>query len=378
MVFSLEAVNAKQGDCLLLHWGEPGDVRVALIDGGPSGVYERWLKPRLAVLAARHPDAPLPLEFVLVSHIDDDHIHGVLDLFSAAIEAEEDELATLCSIERLWHNAFHELTGADLAGAGAELADAHGEMPGNGVSASAILASVDQGGRLQADADGLNVPINDGQGGLIVAGSVLDASDGLSGGLKLSVVAPSSGQLETLRQKWESEAANHGKAAALATAYADTSVYNRSSIVVCAEAGGQRMLLTGDARGDEILEGLEAAGILATGDTLKVDLLKVPHHGSSRNVGPSFFKRIQARHYVISADGKYDNPEDETLQMILDSRPQGDFTLYLTNHDGERDLGERLDAFFSRDRDKKPKFELVFREPSSPSLVVHLGDPIEL
>jgi len=366
MAFSLEAVSAKQGDCLLLHWGDAKAPRHALIDGGPSGVYEQWLKPRLGVLA--HPDRPAELELVLVSHIDDDHIHGVLDLFGESIEAEQDELTAPCIIKRLWHNAFRELTGSALTDASAEL-DA-GASVREGVPASAIVASVGQGGRLQADAGGLGVPINDGQGGLIVGGAVSQ----LPGGLKLSVISPSTAQLDALRARWQAEASKHGNAAALAAAYLDTSVYNRSSIVVLAQVGERRMLLTGDARGDEVIAGLQATGLLDDRDVLELDLLKVPHHGSSRNVAQCFFDRIHAHHYVISADGKYGNPENETLQMILDSRSDDCFTIHLTNHEGEDGLGARLDAFFAQARDRGRRFDLVYRDPQKASLSVDLGD----
>jgi len=367
MIFSLEAVNAKQGDCLLLHWGEAKSLRHALIDGGPGGVYEQWLKPRLASIA--RPGQPPELELVLVSHIDDDHIHGVLDLFGASVEAMEDELPAPFVAERLWHNAFHELAGPSLNDASVE-ADVDA-LTGKDVHAGAFVASVGQGERLRADADGLSVPINDGQGGLIARGATSD----LRGGLKLSVIAPSTQQLDALREKWEKEVAKHGKAAALATAYVDTSVENRSSIVVLAEAGGRRMLLTGDARGDEVVAGLGAAGLLDDRGVLRVELLKVPHHGSSRNVERSFFESIQADHYVISADGKYGNPEDETLQMVLDSRSDDAFTLHLTNHEGVDGLGDRLDAFLARARKQGRQFGLVYRDPGQASLGVDLGDP---
>jgi hypothetical protein len=372
MIFTIEAVNAKQGDCLLLHWGEPPDVRLALIDGGPSGVYTQWLGPRLDALAERDP-GPLPIELALVSHVDDDHIHGVLDLFSGLVEADDQETDPRCSVDRLWHNAFHVLTGSELAGAStAAASELRSSQAASAASAGAIAASIDQGRRLEGDARRLAVPINDGHGGMISAPLVRE----LPGGLRLSVVAPSSKRLEALRKEWEREAAKHGKAAALATAYLDTSVYNRSSIVVYAQVADMRMLLTGDARGDEILEGLQAAGITAGEAPLEVDLLKVPHHGSARNVELSFFRRIRARHYVISADGKYDNPEDATLQMIVDSRDDDDFTLHLTNHDGERHLAERLDAFCARARAQGREFAVEFREVDRPSLVIDLADPL--
>jgi len=51
-------------------------------------------------------------------------------------------------------------------------------------------------------------------------------------------------------------------------AYVDKSVPNLSSLVVLAKAGGKTMLLTGDARGDKILEGLELVGALKKGEAL--------------------------------------------------------------------------------------------------------------
>ena len=60
---------------------------------------------------------------------------------------------------------------------------------------------------------------------------------------------------------------------------------NLSSIVVLVEVGGQKLLLTGDAHGDDIVKAWEELG-LAT--PAKVDLLKMPHHGSIRNCTEKF------------------------------------------------------------------------------------------
>jgi hypothetical protein len=112
--------------------------------------------------------------------------------------------------------------------------------------------------------------------------------------------------------------------------YVDRSVPNLSSIIVLAEAGGKSMLLTGDARGDKILEGLEQNRILPTGGTMHVNLLKVPHHGSANNLDDDFFERITADHYVFSGDGEHGNPERESLQMLWDARGDAAYTVHLT------------------------------------------------
>lgn len=36
MLFSLDVLRARKGDCLMLHYGPEDDPRLILIDGGPS------------------------------------------------------------------------------------------------------------------------------------------------------------------------------------------------------------------------------------------------------------------------------------------------------------------------------------------------------
>ena len=104
------------------------------------------------------------------------------------------------------------------------------------------------------------------------------------------------------------------------------------------------MLLTGDARGDKILEGMELAGLLEKGGKKHVDLLKVPHHGSDNNMETIFFKRVPADHYVFSGDGEHGNPERATLQMLLDARgADAGYTIHLTYPVAEIDAGRKAD-----------------------------------
>jgi hypothetical protein len=104
---------------------------------------------------------------------------------------------------------------------------------------------------------------------------------------------------------------------------ADRSIPNLSSIVCIAEFGGKRILLTGDARGDKTLAGLQQANAFANG-VLKVDVLKVPHHGSDRNVKPEYFKKIIADTYVFSGNGDNGNPDRETFEMLFAARDRND------------------------------------------------------
>src|SRR4051812_48899743 len=319
---------------------------------------------------------PLFLRMVMVSHIDDDHIVGLAQLFADAAEREEEQRgARRWSAGELWLNAFHAITGAGRA-----------EAPGPGRSAAldaltaraagaesvAIATSVPNGNALLRDAGALGVPVNRSAGGGLVeagaAGTVVDVVPGLT----LTVLAPASPRLADLREKWEAWESRHPQAAADAAANVDRSVFNLSSIVVLARAGERSILFTGDARSDDVVDGLEGAGLLAAGGPpLHVDVLKLPHHGSVRNVDATFFARVRARHYVISADGRDGNPDDGALALLCDARRDDPepWTLWLTYGgtpaDGKPGLHERLAAFFAARTAAGQEVDVRFAAPDA-------------
>ena len=352
MIFTLEALNAKKGDSLVLSWGPPEKLRHIVIDGGPDGVWKQSLEPRLTELRAGHDldkDTPLPLEMLMVSHIDDDHINGVLDMFAAMAKARP---ALPYKIKTLWHNSFDEIVGngskemkSRLAGFAAEAADS---VDGANDHSMAVVASVGQGRKLRSAADDLKILLNGGFVGLVMAKTKPVVSEQL-GGLKFHIVGPSQERLEALAAKWE-EAVAKDQAKAKVAAFVDRSVANLSSIVVVAECGGKTMLLTGDARGDDILDGLKGAGFIDNISTGAVhfDLLKMPHHGSEHNMTEDFLKRITADHYVFSADGQHDNPDGATIEMLGRARKGQSFKLYFTNdkmtNEKDVDIGKAVRA----------------------------------
>ncbi len=101
-----------------------------------------------------------------------------------------------------------------------------------------------------------------------------------------------------LRTFWRGESAALGRwrLAALHPPAGDRSQGNDRSLVLLAEAGGRRLLLTGDleARGERRLL---AAGLLQR----RVDVLKVAHHGSRTSTGSAFLSAVAPRLALISA-----------------------------------------------------------------------------
>jgi Metallo-beta-lactamase superfamily len=394
MQFSLEAVRARHGDCLILHHGTAAEPRWILIDGGPRPVYGDALKPRLEELRAEatrlgaDEEGALVLDAVIVSHIDDDHIGGLLGLTDDLISRDERGDSPRFRALTLWHNAFDDVvddTSAEATVATVASVDGIARLTDDPAipeavrSSAAVVASVAQGNRLRREAHTLGWPLNKPIDGLVRAPD-RGGRQVTIGETSILVIAPLEQQIEDLRERWAEDVAKlraRGADEATVAAYVDESVFNLSSIVCIVEKGGKRMLLTGDARGDHILQGLGAASQLQNGKA-HFDLLKLPHHGSDHNVATDFFARVTADHYLASGDGRHGNPESATFEMLCAARPAPDdgFQVHLTYRTGHEGLGPKIDQFFRRQRDAGRTFGVSFRPDDRLSLVVDLLDPL--
>lgn len=344
-MFKLHVIQAQFGDSLLLEYGTAGKARYILIDGGPPGNYAADLRDALMQV----PGVGGKLDLLVLSHIDNDHIVGVLDLLA---DVEDDQVSgrpLRLQVDQLWHNSFDRTLDPDgtisqqlqsiMSMAGA----ANMAMP----LATDAFFGVREGNRLQLIAQKLLIKQNKGfKNDLIVVDAAPEPV--CFGTLKLRIAGPSQANLKALRKEWlEWLAATSRQVAAdpRTAAMVDRSVPNLSSIVLLATCDDKTVLLTGDARGDHILSGLTKAGLVQKGK-FHVDVLKVPHHGSSRNSDERFFRALTADTYVISANGRYGNPDFATLQWIVTSAKyrQKPITIVVTKDtEGTQELVRKLD-----------------------------------
>ncbi|RYY25264.1 MAG: hypothetical protein EOP62_14485 [Sphingomonadales bacterium] len=341
-----EALQARYGDCLFitLPGNGPGRPIRLLIDGGPSGVFRTALKKRLDDEAKAFPaEKPLAIDAVMISHIDEDHILGVLDMFAAIQDADQRHAPRTWQPKWLLHNSFDAILGDGEGGVARSLGTGNtvlaglgGEMglPEGGElshTAKLVLQSYGQGSKLASLSAALKIARNppDQQPLSFVTAKprVLQM-----GAATLTIVGPLQKEIDKLRKEWAKWKASQKdpKATQSLAAYVDESVPNLSSIVVMLQSEGHSALLTGDARADYVMTGLEEAGYLPVGGKMHVDILKLPHHGSARNIDLPFLDRVHADHYVASGDGTYGNPDRETLEMIEKARPDGGYTVHLT------------------------------------------------
>lgn len=330
-MFKLHVVQAKHGDALLLSFGTAAKPRHILIDGGPSGNYAADLQPTLAATLGRGGK----LDLVVVSHIDNDHIVGLLDLLAAVEDDQVSGRPLRTKIAALWHNSFERTV--DPGGNVTRQMQANMMMLARmntplGADTLEAFYGIKEGNRLRLMAKKLGIPINKGfkKDVLLAAKTPLKF-----GPLELHIAGPNKSQLRTLETEWLEwldEAARKIAKDAATAAMSDRSIPNLSSIVLLAKCAGKSILLTGDARGDYIVDGLRTAGLLKK-DKLHVDVLKVQHHGSDRNTTASFFNTITADTYVLSADGRHGNPKLVTMRWIVESARarQQRITLVATN-----------------------------------------------
>lgn len=87
----------------------------------------------------------------------------------------------------------------------------------------------------------------------------------------------------------------------------DTSSTNRKSIVFTFSFEGKHLLFTGDAWSDCITD--------AVHERTYFDFIKMPHHGSARNISDQWPDRIECRNFLICTDGAA-HPDKQTIAKL--------------------------------------------------------------
>ena len=292
----LEALRAKHGDALLLH---SGTAAKPAADGHRRRARRR-LQRRPAAAAAGAPrparrcadGTPLEIALMMVSHIDDDHIAGMLELMRKLRQAQEASEAAAVEDQALLAQLLRRRPRQQRCRARRHRLELRRRrarrLPARRRLGCCWRASA-KGRELRDLVNALkldgNPPFSRARHGRPRAGPGR-RPEAHRGGARQGEPDRAADQMGQGDQAQAEERARPADCAEIA-AFVDKSVYNLSSIVVLVESQGKRLLLTGDGRGDHTLAGLEAAGLLDGEGRIDVDVLKLPHHGSVRNVEPT-------------------------------------------------------------------------------------------
>ena len=75
----IHTIQAKHGDCFIVEYGKTRKKKFILIDGGPQTVYKNYLRTNLEKIVKKKGY----LDTVILSHVDQDHVFGLLDLITS-------------------------------------------------------------------------------------------------------------------------------------------------------------------------------------------------------------------------------------------------------------------------------------------------------
>lgn len=337
---------ASNGDCFLIR----GSLVNVLIDGGYAITFEERLRPELAQIGLEGQR----LDLLVATHIDQDHILGII----AFLEANGSAVPrAVLEIDEIWFNSLRCLDapiGTTLPPQAKRLVGAlarQGFQPRPTASAVRQI-SARQGSSLGAVIRRCGYAWNGGDGSACVTEDADRTS--LADDVFVRVLTPTKQRLAELHKFWLSALTKRGypgpfgsnddldeafemtcnRAPALKTSkatkisaggnrsldevyVADKSVTNGSSISVLMAFDGVRMLFLADAWAEDSVEAVKK--LRAEGESLVFDAIKISHHGSLQNTSPELLRLVDAPVYFISSNGAiHEHPDIEVLKAIVD------------------------------------------------------------
>lgn len=348
----IEMLPASQGDCILVTMPD-ADIRI-LIDGGIGDTYKDSLKERLLQLNSENK----AIDLLVVTHIDNDHIGGIVELLK---ENGSDSESKIIKIENIWHNSYRHLQ-FDRA---LQTGKAEEQILKKVIAKGAVQEKQEKkSGRREISAlQGTTLAAMILQGGYCwnsqFGGMAVSSQTGkiyLGQCCAIRVLLPGRKELEMLAKEWryqlkrsrfsfqfsenelfddafeyyyrylsgqtkgerkqtaaEKRDAATGKTIEELAGYqavADSSKANLSSISFLLEYRGKKILFLADNIAENALK-------MADGETY-FDAVKLPHHGSVKNTSDAFLTQCITERYLISTNSmKHGHPDLETLAKII-------------------------------------------------------------
>jgi len=307
-MLKLTLLPARQGDCLWITYGREEAAHHLVIDGGPekAGTLRSHIQSRMTAA----PDRKLHIDLLVVTHVDNDHIGGVLEVI--------ENLPSGLTIGEIWFNAYRHLLPPDKLGP-------------------------PQGDRLSKALDRLQpaVPWNVGfdEGPVVIPDQGALPRRTRQDGMTITLLGPDRPQLARLAGVWakvvaEEEMTVKGKREAddllgrkepwppdittLAQRkfQSDTGEANGSSIALLVEYDGKRILCAADAHAVPLANALTR--LPDEEERIRLSAFKLSHHGSRKSTSSELLKLVACERYLISTDGSYfGHPDPEAIARVL-------------------------------------------------------------
>ena len=281
----IEILQAGTGDSVWVSHNK----RNILIDGGKS----------TAAIRVRYDKMPQDeiIDLLVVTHIDSDHIAGII-----ALVKHMKEIGETHRLKQVWFNFPKK-----------EETDEYSVSEGNELTS--LLLGI----------DGLCWNNNTSE----LLGSTIKVGD-----IKLHVLAPDYDVADEYKPKDPDELGVrlddwHIDLRTLIDNIDDENIDeggpNSQSIIILAECDGKKFLLPGDSTPKELYDALRSYNE-ANGAPSELDFMKLPHHGSTRNVTKNILDEVTCSNFIISTkkNKKYYFPNKETIAKLIRYRERAD------------------------------------------------------
>ncbi|MEB8103652.1 MBL fold metallo-hydrolase [Staphylococcus xylosus] len=351
-MINVKMYPAENGDCFLISFGEEKRKHI-LIDCGYADTYHNYLKEDLLKVKKRCEK----INLFIVSHIDEDHILGAIAFI------EDNNNSRFIEVEEVWYNCYRHLqvkkNQGDISNREKRILQREitlGESYVKRESSSEISKSeisVKQGSTLGALLLAGGYKWNTSFEGSAVSHDNIEKIkiDDIS----INILSPNTEKLEKLKKKWLKELTdrkwnfhiteNHlfddafefmmlmnveSKIDIIEISLdeiqtikpveklieekvnLDSSPTNGSSIAISINYEKRNLLFLADGHPDILEENIYNLGIE------KFDLIKVPHHGSKKNMTLELSKVLKSDKYLISTNGKiHTHPDIETIAKLI-------------------------------------------------------------
>lgn len=299
--------KVKCGDCIYIRYKNEEEVINIFIDAGFAGTYRSTLKPEIKRIIENEEK----IDLFVITHVDQDHISGMTPLLK-----EHD----ISLVQDLWFNHADKFT-----------------VPTDLIEKE---ISIRQGISLRDHC------INKGY---IVKKIVTGEKKKISS-ISFKILSPTNEGIEEFINYWEEKerkfefeiSSNHNdynksiENLFLNPFIEDDELPNGSSIAFLFEVDDFRAIFSADAHPSVLYQSLTKLGY-SKSKPIKLNLFKVPHHGSKRNLSKELIGIIDCENYVFSANGvNRDNlPNKETISRIIFNNPRERLKNLYFNYDND-------------------------------------------
>ncbi len=326
-MLTLQILKAFSGDSLLLSYsGDDREEHHILIDGGMPNTYTKYIKKALRKIEQ--------LDAVFITHIDKDHIGGILKLLDSSQKNK---------VQNIFFNSGKMIKKSDST----MISESDGV---------ALVDFINASDSFKSNREEITI----------------ESKPFEFFGLTISFLSPSYEALEVFNRAFslgevkeeglisqsieEKERSIDLERLLIERPFKEKRLQddpaNGVSLSMLIEYQSKKILLLGDAKDKVVIASLKSLGY-SPQNRLKVDYLKLAHHGSKHHTSEEFLSLVESYHYIISTNGRYGHPNIETLARVLchEGRDRSEKIYFYYNY--PREVYEGSQSYLLREEDEE-------------------------